>query len=195
KLSPEGTRLAMHRGINIDVWVWDLTRSPLSPIRFTTDPAAEGFAVWSPDSSRIAFNSKHEDFEIRVKSFNGAEETLWNSRQLLVPLDWSPDGRFILFRTDDKKTGRDLYALPLTVDGRPEGKPMPVANTGFEEREAQFSPDGHWIAYQSDETGRFEIYLQPFPGPGAKVLVSASGGIQPRWPRLDAQNELFYVGL
>src|SRR5207247_1060925 len=79
--------------------------------------------------------------------------------------------------------------LPLKGDR----KPFPVARTNFDEREGQFSPDGKWVAYESNESGRFEIYVQPFPGPGGKFQVSTNGGAQPRW-RLDGK-ELFYIGL
>ena len=98
------------------------------------------------------------------------------------PMDWSSDGRFLLYRT-----GRDLLALPL------EGDPAPivVATSNFDESGGQFSPDGTWVAYESDESGRVEVYIQPFPGPGEKVQVSTGGGRQVRW-RGDG-NELFYV--
>ena len=103
--------------------------------------------------------------------------------------DWSPDGRYLLYRNQDPVTQHDIWALP--IDG--DRKPFPVVHTAFSERDAQFSPDGKWIAYQSDESGHFEIYLQPFPGPGPKVQVSTDGGAQARWRR--DGSELFYVTL
>jgi hypothetical protein len=102
--------------------------------------------------------------------------------------DWSRDGRFILYGvTADPKTGGDLSALPLTGDR----KPFSVVQTSFEEFGGQFSPDERWLAYASNESGRFEIYVRPFPGPRAKWQVSTAGGTQPRWRR-DGK-ELFYV--
>jgi Tol biopolymer transport system component len=88
----------------------------------------------------------------------------------------------------DPKTGRDLWVLPMSGNER---KPLVFVNTGFEEQNGQFSPDVRWIAYQSSESGRFEVYIQPFPRPGAKVRVSANGGVQPRWH--PDGNELFYI--
>ena len=95
------------------------------------------------------------------------------------PTDWSSDGRFILYVISRPDAARDLWAQPLEGDR----KPFPVLATPFNETNAQFSPDGRWIAYQSDESGRFEIYVQPFPGPGRKVQVSGEGGVQVRWRR------------
>jgi Tol biopolymer transport system component len=100
-----------------------------------------------------------------------------------------PDGRFIVFRDISPKGGYDLWALPL----QSTGAPFPVVQTEFEEGGPQFSPDGKWIAYQSDESGRSEVYLQRFPGPGARTLISTSGGTQVRWNR-DGR-ELFYIAL
>jgi hypothetical protein len=91
------------------------------------------------------------------------------------------------------RTGSDLWILPVIGDERGNKKPFPFVTTPFEEREGQFSPDGKWIAYQSNESGRFEVYVQPFPGPGAKVQISANGGAQPRWNKNG--REIFYVSL
>src|SRR4030095_9293979 len=104
------------------------------------------------------------------------------------PTDGSSDGRFILYVINTRPPQRDIWALP------PDGgeKAFPVVETEFNETNAQFSPDGRWIAYQSDESGRVEIYVQPFPGPGRKVRISVSGGVQARWRR-DGK-ELFYLG-
>jgi Tol biopolymer transport system component len=99
--------------------------------------------------------------------------------------DWSSDGRFILYRETDPKT-YDLYAWELGAKKR-----IPVAATPSAERDGQFSHDARWVAYASDESGPFEIYAQPFPGPGSKVRISTGGGLQPRWRR-DGK-EIFYV--
>jgi Tol biopolymer transport system component len=104
-------------------------------------------------------------------------------------MDWSLDGRWLLYRDADPKSGFDIWTLPLDGDR----KPFPLVQTTSEERDAQFSPDGKWIAYGSNESGRFEIYVQPFPGPGTKSIISTSGGGQARWRR-DGR-ELFYIAL
>ena len=105
------------------------------------------------------------------------------------PSDWSSDRRFLLFNTREPVTGIDQWVMPLSGDK----KPFPFAKTPFEEKDGQFSPDGKWIAYQSTESGRFEIYVQAFPGPGGKFQVSTNGGTQVRWNRNG--KELFYVSL
>src|SRR5262249_55716990 len=99
------------------------------------------------------------------------------------------DGRFLLFRSLDPQTGYDLWVLPVSRDKRPS----PFLKTPYDEREGQFSPDGKWIAYQSNESGQFEIYVQPFPGPGGKFQISSNGGAQPRWNKNG--KEIFYESL
>ena len=103
-------------------------------------------------------------------------------------MDWSRDGRFVLYDELDPKLGSDVWAVPLDGDR----KPFAIVRTEFNEGQEQFSPDGRWIAYQSDKTGRFEIYLRPFPGPGDDVRVSIDGGSQARWN--PNGQELFYIG-
>ena len=117
----------------------------------------------------------------------GSEELLLSTSQPKFPMDWSADGRFLLYDSLDPKRGFDIWALPLEGDR----KPFAVVQTDFNERLAQFSPDGTWIAYQSDKTGRFEIYVQPFPGPGGDSRVSIDGGAQVRWN--PNGKELFYI--
>jgi Tol biopolymer transport system component len=110
------------------------------------------------------------------------------------PNDWSRDGRFLLYTQEDARTDPDLWISPLTASGTLSGPPAPFANTEFSESAGQFSPDTYWIAYASDESGRSEIYVQPFPTPpegGSKVSISRDGGSQPRWRR-DGK-ELFYL--
>ena len=163
---------------NFDVWLLELGRGVLS--RFTFDPAIDVFPIWSPDGSRIVFSSNRKGLSIFTKSLPSAPEPrncCWRRAQDKDPTDWSPDGRFLLYRSVDPKTGYDIWALPMDGDR----KPFPVVQTNFDERDAQFSPDGKWIAYQSNESGRFEIYIQPFPGPGSKMQVSTNGGAQVRW--------------
>jgi Tol biopolymer transport system component len=190
ELSPDDKWLATHAwsSDNFDVYLVDLVRG--RRLRFTSDQATEGFPIWSPDSKRVVFLRDKDGFKLLVKPADGsaAEELVGVNG---IPVDWSPDGRFILFTS----SGR-LYAAPVTEQGKATGEPFAVTNTNtntaFREGLGKFSPDGHWIAYQSNQSGRDEIYVQPFPGPGATTLVSASGGRYLRWPR--KSKELFYLG-
>jgi Tol biopolymer transport system component len=159
--------------------------------RFTSDAAAEQFAIWSPDGNRIVFESSRKgirDLYQKASRAEGSEEPLLEGPPpVKVPSDVSPDGRFLLYFSVDLKTSTDLWVLPL------EGarKPFAFLNTSFAEVWGQFSPDGRWVAYQSIESGRWEIYVRPFPGPGGQWPVSTSGGVSPRWS-LDGR-ELYYI--
>ncbi len=196
-ISPDSRRVALAQLVNnnTDIWLLDLGRGVLS--RFTFDAAGDLWATWSPDGRRIAFRSNRKgvyDLYWKPAIGPGSEELLLASAQDKAPMDWSPDGRFLLYREQGyreqgSKTGLDLWGLPLGGDR----KPFPVVQTNFDELGAQFSPDGKWIAYESNESGRYEIYVQPFPGPGSKLEVSTNGGAQVRWQR-DGK-ELFYIAL
>jgi serine/threonine protein kinase/Tol biopolymer transport system component len=193
-LSPDGRMVAMSRSVNgnTDIWLLDLGRDVLT--RFTSGPVPDIYPVWSPDSQRIVYSSPtagKPGFDLYEKNVNStaAGTLLLKVDTVAVATDWSPDGHVLLYRRLDPKTGTDIWALPLEGDRRA----FPVVQTGFEERDAQFSPDGKWIAYQSNESGTFEVYVQPFPGPGGKTQASTGGGAQPRWQR-DGR-ELFYIAL
>ena len=189
-MSPDGRSVGLTRTIdgNEDVWLLDTERGVLR--RFTFDTAAELNPTWSPDGNRIVFTSDRQGVGgLYQKPITGAgnEEPLLTTALAKQTSDWSPDGRFLLYRSQDPVTRYDIWALPLDGDR----KPFPVVQTTFDERDGQFSPDGKWIAYESNESGRFEIYVQPFPGPGPKWPISKSGGAQVRWPRHGT--ELFYI--
>jgi serine/threonine protein kinase/Tol biopolymer transport system component len=196
ELAPDGRRVAIGRGVagNIDVWLMEAAADAWSRFTFTTSPSAGNYPVWAPDGSRLVFasNRKHPDrftqiFE-KPSDGSGDERLLFASNSNPIwPVDWSRDGRTLLYSNQDPKTDGDLWALPLTGDGRP----FPVAQTSFLEDEGQFSPDGRWVAFRSNRSGREEIYVQAFPDPAGSQLVSAHGGSQPRW-RPDG-TELFYV--
>jgi serine/threonine protein kinase len=196
-LSPDGHRVVGYRGNpvdgNIDIWMVDVTRGVFS--RLTDDVADDVRPVWSPDGDHIVFTSNRKGTQNLYRKSavaGGSEELLLATEQQKGVSDWSSDGRFVLFDSRDPKSGTDIWALPLDKSGKP-GKPFVVVQTNFEEQSGQFSPDGNWIAYQSDESGRHEIYLRPFPGPGNKWPVSTNGGTQVRWRR-DGK-EVFYVSL
>ena len=196
-LSPDGQRVVGYRGNpvdgNLDVWMLDVTRGVFS--RLTDNVADDVNPVWSPDGDQIAFSSNRKgthDLYRKSASPGGSEELLLATALHKNTTDWSFDGRFVLFETRDPKSGMDIWALPLDKSGKP-GNPFPVVQTAFDEQRGQFSPDGKWIAYQSDESGRHEIYLRAFPGPGNEWPVSTNGGTQVRW-RQDGK-EVFYVSL
>jgi dipeptidyl aminopeptidase/acylaminoacyl peptidase len=190
-LSHDGRRLSMERVMGTaDIWALDLKRG--IPERLTTDPAFDLTPVWSPDDRHIAFTSNRkgpENFALYVRP-----ATSTGDDELLVavgagttsPSDWSPDGRVILYALAFTAGKRDIWAVPL----HGERKPFPVLATPFNETSAQFSPDGKWIAFQSNESGPVEIYVQRYPT-GRKVRVSGEGGVQARW-RGDGK-ELFFL--
>jgi len=160
------------------------------PSRFTFDVAVDNAPVWSPDGSQVVFRSNRKGVnDLFEKPARGTadEQPLLVTSQAKSPLDWSPDGRFLLYSTQDPRTGSDVWALPLTG----ERKPFAVLDSSFEEIEGQFSPDGRWLAYASNESGRYEIHVRTFPEAGGQRQVSLAGGVQPRWSR-DGR-ELFYV--
>ena len=182
ELSPEGRRVAVQRVVNnnLDIWLMDLDRGGSS--RFTWDTANDQLPTWSPDGAWIAFSSNRTGRNnLYLKSVSGAvgsEELLLDTPNRKQPQHWSKDGRFLLYYEIDPQTGRDLWALERTGAG---WKRRVVANTQSEERGGQFSPDGQWVAYETDESGRFEVVVQSFPEPGAHWTVSTGGGMYPRW--------------
>ena len=190
-LSPDNKRIAISRINNqsgsIDLWLIDQERET----RFTFDPADETSPVWSPDGSQVAFTSSRAgSFGIYVKSSTGAgnEELLLKSNNPKISHDWSPDGRFILYADIDPKTGNDLWILPLFGDR----KPFVFLQTPFGEGQGRFSPDGKWVAYNSNESGTLQVYVRPFPPAAGQWMVSTNGGSQPRWS--GTGKELFYAG-
>jgi Tol biopolymer transport system component len=185
RISPDGQRVAVDlfdsASRNLDIWMYEVARGLRT--RFTFDAAFDRYPVWSPDGSRIAFQSNRQgQFALYVKpsSGAGAEELLLSTAQGLVPRDWSPDGRFVLFDSaGDPKTGTDLWVLPTSG----ERKPISFLQTPFNESDGHFSPDGKWVAYVSNENGSEQVYVAPFPGPGGKWQISAAGGSRPTWRR------------
>jgi Tol biopolymer transport system component len=187
-LSPDGKRLAIKRDSNI--WVIDLVRE--TGIRLTS--IFSQLPVWSPDGSEVSFQSSIEGTPkrgIARRAANGVGETEMLLEGVRFPNDWSPDGRYILFLQRGVKTRLDIWVLPLSGDK----KEHPLLNSAFDEREPQISRDGRWLAYCSDESGNYEIYVQSFTSDGKvgadKRRVSTNGGTQPVWRR-DGK-ELFFV--
>ena len=194
-LSPDGGRVAL--GIldpaqrTRDIWIHDLGRDIRT--RLTFDKGDKFGAVWSPDATRLVFGSWRRPGALNLyqqaANGSGAEEPLLAGSFMKYVSSWSPDGRFILYSngTTGSPTGNDIWLVPMSGDRTPR----PLLQTGSNEGDGQFSPDGRWVAYRSSESGRNEVYVIPFPGPGGKWQVSTSGGTQPRWRR-DGK-ELYYL--
>jgi serine/threonine protein kinase/Tol biopolymer transport system component len=190
-LSPDGKRLAIGVGSwtpTGDIWLLELARGGFS--RFTPHPNDDVTPIWSPDGKEIAFASNSNGpFDLYKKDAGGAggDELLVQSSDDKFPLDWSRDGKYFIYYTVDPKTKSDLWVLPMSG----ERKPTPFLQTEFNETNAVFSPDGRWVAYNSDESGTLEIYVRPFPPSRGKWQVSTAGGGQAAW-RSDGK-EMYYV--
>jgi Tol biopolymer transport system component len=192
RISADGKRVALdiHDPLtgNSDIWIYETSGG--SPTRLTSNPGIDNVPIWSPDGSRIVFRAiRRAHSDLFQKDSNGArsEEPLLQSERNKQPNDWSRDGRSILYRELDATRNYKLWVLPMEGGG----KPLEFLQTTFGVMDGQFSPNGHWVAYASNESGKWEIYVAPFPGPGNNWKVSGAGGSEPRW-RGDGR-ELYYL--
>lgn len=184
-IAPDGKRLVGDpKGV---ITLVDLSHG--STTRLTMGSSGGMNPAWSSDGRYVAYNGQHGIYEKATDS-GAPPELLLRSATLAVPKSWSPDGRYLIYAEIHAGTGADLFALPL---GQPDPHPLALAQTTATEDQGQFSPDGHWVAYTSNESGQSEIYVIPFPpaADGARWIVSKGGGVMPRWRR-DGK-ELFYV--
>ena len=192
EISPDGTRVAVAvtDGVRAtrDIWIYNFASDERT--RFTSDPADENWLIWSPDGSRVLLNSFARDHLslLEAPSSNAAERTsLLEGDEGKWPVSWSPDGRFVLYVTNNERTSNDIWVL--LHDG--SGSPYPYLHTAASENWAAFSPDGRWVAFSATESGQPEVFVAPFPAPTRRWRVSADGGSQARWRR-DGK-EIFFV--
>jgi serine/threonine protein kinase/Tol biopolymer transport system component len=196
-LSPDEKRFITDRldpeNILQDLWQYDVSGN--NPFRFTFDPAIDHSPIWAPDGSRIVWASTRDGVaNLYQKGANGAGEDtlLLKSEYPNQPTDWSRDGRFIIYRQIDPKTKSDVWGLPTPGSGEAK-PPFALVRTEANEFGGTLSPDGRWLAYVSDVSGRDEVYAQNFPGGGGKRQVSNGGGNVPRWRR-DGRELFYYAG-
>jgi serine/threonine-protein kinase len=187
RISPNGRRVAVTMGDQrSDIWLYDLSRETLT--RLTFEGSENDTETWTPDGKRIAFASAREG---SVKPFweladgSGGLERLTSGVYLQSPMSFSPDGQLLAFIEVNPTTGYDIWVGRLS-----DRKAQPFLRTPFNESVPRFSPDGRWLAYISDESGRYEVYVQPYPGPGEKWPISTEGGTEPVWN--PNGRELFY---
>ena len=188
RLSPDGTKVALDiRDQESDIWIWDLTRTTLT--RLTFDPGLDRAPAWTPDGRRIAFSSEQEgvaNLFWRAADGTGSVERLAESANYQWPSSFSPDGTRLVFMD----TSSNIAVLALAG----ERQTTPLMQTAIVERNPEISPDGRWLAYESNESGQEEIFVRPFPDVDAgRWQVSTGGGTQPLWARTG--EELFYRAL
>ncbi len=179
-LSPDGTRVAITTsGRVMEIWICELDRGALSKFAFE---GSNHIPVWTRDGARLAFSSDREgpyNLFWKPADGSGAAERLSTSDWHQDPASWSPDGKILAYAQDHATTGWDIWLLHMDGKRREEA----FLATDFDEYHPMISPDGRWLAYVSNESGRFEVYVQPFPAGGRKWLVSTQGGTAPLWTR------------
>jgi len=189
-LSPDGQRVAIWNGENgiYDIWIADALRGSLTRLTFSNLGDGPVGAIWTPDGKRVIYALTLNAFKLawRAADGTGAEEELLSGSGRLLPMACSPDGQLLLFYRRQAGHG-DLWVLPLVG----ERKAWPLIESPFDKTAAQISPDGHWLAYASNESMRQEVFVQPFPGLGGKWQISSNGGAEPQWSRNGRQ--LFYL--
>jgi hypothetical protein len=189
-VSPDGTRVAVFANDQEgDVWLWDLSRTTLT--RFTVVPGRDVVQVWTPDSRRVIFSSERaggRNLFWQAADGSGAVEQLLESPNTQYPMAVSPDGRQLIFSDETPQTDIDLMTIEL--DGT--RRVTPLLRSRFTERNGVISPDGHWLAYEANDSGRFEIYVRPYPDVNSSLsVVSTNGGTKPIWAQ--SGQELIYV--
>ena len=189
-LSPDGTRLAVFANDQEgDLWLWDLGRKTLT--RLTVVPGRDVVQVWTPDSRRVIFSSERagaRNLFWQAADGTGAAERLLESPNTHYPLAVSPDGRQLIFSDETAQTNIDMMVMEL--DGT--RRVTPLVRSRFTERNGTISPDGRWLAYEANDSGRFEIYVRPYPDVNSGLsVVSTAGGTKPIWAR--SGQELIYV--
>jgi eukaryotic-like serine/threonine-protein kinase len=191
RLSPDGTRIAngIHNGKDQDIWTFELERHTRTRLTFE---GVNVFPIWTPDGRWITYSSvvgNKRGISRVAADGSGKSELLLETETPATPNSWAPDGKTLVFERSGPDKRKHLWSVTLSA-GSPASQPVMLHDTPFTDADGQVSPDGRWLAYQSTESGSQEIYVQPFPGGGAKVRISAQGGIRPRW----AHNgkELFY---
>ena len=188
RLSPDGRRLTIVvQAADDKLWIYDVERDTLTRLGF--EEGDYYGSVWSPDSQHLVsyVGRPGEGTLYRMRADGSGEtEPLISDKNVMYPTSWSPDGRVLAYTEFNPTTGADILLLPL----KGERKPEPFLRTAFDEYDAVISPNGKWLAYTSNETGSEEVYVRPFPGPGGKWQMSATGGANAVW----APNgqELFY---
>ena len=197
RLSADQTRacLVIGEGAQSDIWIYDAPRDTMT--RLTFHPDNDWSPIWSPDERHIVYGSWRQEvgaFNLFVHRTDGSGEPLrlTTSRRGQLPVAWHPDGRHILVAQQGDGTGFDQVVLPVapSADGSwTAGPPQPLAATVANELAGEFSPDGRWVAYVSDESGRSEVYVQPFPGPGGRWQVSTGGA---EWIEWRTNDQLLY---
>ena len=203
-ISPDGKRIAVERADpptqnqpqNRDIWLIDVASGKTT--RFTSDPGWDAFPTWSPDGSRIIFTSNRGGaYDLYQKALNdtgngtGTEELFYKSSEGKGPTSWSPDGRFLLYYS----LGQPTHVKLLAVSGPTDRAPVPLVDPQFSSITARFSPDGRWIAYTSNESGKNEVSVRPFDPAkgtaGTPIVLTSDGGRTPLW-RGDGK-EIYYI--
>jgi Tol biopolymer transport system component len=209
-LSPDGTRVAVSRVTPetagrsryaaYEIWIYDFARGTSTRL---TSAASDRLATWSPDGRRIIYSSDRGGSVLNLyrKAADGAgsEDVVFSSNEDKSVQDWSRNGKFLLYSvaTEGRRSffptaSHDLWVLPLTPVDPSGSQPEPYLKTESNETQGRFSPDSRFVAYASNESGRYEIYVQPFPtAVGSKTTISTAGGVSPRW-RGDGK-ELYYI--
>ncbi len=195
--SPDGKRLALEifDGKRSDIWVYEWERDTLTRLTFAGE--ANRFPVWTPDGQRIVYSSQEKDEAINLSWIRadgaGDAQRLTKGKDSQYPRSWSPDGKILALSQINPGTNYDIMTLPIEGDekaGWKPGEPKPFIDGASDESRPAFSPDGRWLAYQSNESGNYEVYVRPFPGPLGKWQVSTGGGLFPEWSYNG--KELFY---
>ncbi len=195
--SPDGKRLALeiNDGKRRDIWVYEWERDTLTRLTFAGEENTN--PVWTPDGQRIVYSSREKGgvfnlWWIRADGAGDAQR-LAESKGPQYATSWRPDGKILAFTHMNPGPSWDIMTLPIEgseKSGWKPGEPKPFVNSAFIEMEPAFSPDGRWLAYMSNESGSYEVYVRPFPGPGGKWQISAGGGVLPKWSRNG--KEFFY---